>query len=419
MKSIMHIDANSAYLSWSAVWLLEHGETQDLREVPAVVAGDPKSRHGIVLASSLPAKKFGIYTAMTLFEAKKCCPNLVVIKPDYDLYVNNSRALYNILYDFSPLVERYSIDECYMDYTASRALFGDPVKAAYALKDRVQRELGFTVNVGVSTNKLLAKMASELEKPNRVHTIYPSEVQEKMWPLDVQELFCCGRATAKKLRRIGINTIGELAQTNLLTLQAVLGSAHGALMYQYANGVDESVVVDQDSDIQKDISNSTTLPRDLTTKQEAYELLLAISERVGARLRKLDRCARLIGLVIRTKDLAWHQQQRIFDTPLYTSQQIYQEAKKIFDSLWEREPVRQLGIRLSELCLNSNKQMSIFETEDKAIERQRVIESAVDSIRNLYGENAIMRGTLTNVELPSALSEAKEEGNFRMLGGSA
>ena len=414
MKSIMHIDANSAYLSWTAMDMLERGHPYDYREVPAVVAGDPESRHGIILAKSLPAKKFGIVTAMTLHEAKRRCPNLVVLKPDYDLYVRFSRAMYEILYDFSPAVERYSIDECYLDYTASRGLFGDPVQAAHKIKDRIHKELGFTVNVGVSVNKLLAKMGSELKKPNKVHTLYPSEMAEKMWPLDVQELFYCGRATASKLRRIGINSIGEIAQSDLATIQAVLKPAQGRLIHNYANGIDDSPVVAQTSEVQKGVGNSTTLPRDVSSKQEVHEVLLALSERVGARLRKLDRSAQLIGLVVRSGDLAWYQHQSMLDTPVSTTTHIYEEAKRLFDVMWKGEPVRQLGIRLSELCADTHQQLSLF--ADEEIEKQRAIDSTVDSIRSVYGDEAITRGTLTNADLPAALSDAKDDGGYLMMG---
>ena len=411
----MHIDANSAYLSWTALDLLERGHNIDYRDVPAVVAGDPANRHGIILAASTPAKKqYGIHTAITLFEAQKLCPNLVVLKPNYDLYVRYSRAMYDILYDFSPVIERYSIDECYLDYSASRRLFGDPVQAAHLLKDRIYRELGFTVNVGVSTNKLLAKMGSELEKPNKVHTIYPAEIAEKMWPLDIRELFYCGRASANKLRRIGINTIGEIAQADLATIQAVLKPAQGRLIHDYANGIDDSPVVPQEEEIQKGLGNATTLAHDVTSKREVYEVLLALSERVGARLRKLGRSARLIGLVVRSSDLAWYQHQSMLDIPIATTQQIYDEAKRLFSVMWKGEPVRQLGIRLSELCADTNQQLTIF--EDAEAERQRAIDSTVDSIRSIYGSEAITRGTLLNVELPSALSEANDDGGYLMMG---
>ena len=416
MRSIMHIDANSAYLSWSALSLLEQGHQTDYRQIPAVVAGDPNNRHGIILAASIPAKRqFGIRTAMTLHEAKQRCANLIILKPDYDLFVRYSRSMYEILCDFSPSVERYSIDECYLDYSASRQLFGDPKDAAYKLKDRIHNELGFTVNVGVSTNKLLAKMGSELEKPNMVHTLYPSEMATKMWPLDVQELFYCGRATAAKLRRVGINTIGEIAKSDLATIQALLKPAHGLLIYNYANGIDDSPVVPtQDQEIQKGVGNATTLPRDVQSKREIYDVLLALAERVGARLRKLNRSARLIGLTLRSADLSWYQHQSMLDEPISTTQQIYVEAKRLFAAMWKGEPIRQLGIRLTELCAPTSTQLSIF--EDAEASKQRLIDSTVDTIRSIYGSEAIMRGTLLNVDLPVALGDADDDGAYLMMG---
>lgn len=412
----MHIDANSAYLSWTAISLLEQGHHIDYREVPAVVAGDPENRHGIILAKSLPAKEYGIYTAMTLNEAQRKCPNLVVLKPNYDLYLRYSKAMFEILYDFSPAIERYSVDECYLDYTASRGLFGDPVTAAHTIKDRIHKELGFTVNVGVSTNKLLAKMGSELKKPNRVHTLYPSEMPEKMWPLDVQELFFCGRATAKKLRSMGINTIGEIAQSDLATIQAILKPAHGTLIHNYANGIDNSPVVFQNDEIQKGVGNTTTLARDVAKREEVHEVLLAIAERVGTRLRKLDRGARLIGLTVRSSDLMWYQHQKMLDTPISTTTQIYEEAKRLFSAMWKGEPLRQLGIRLSELCTDVNQQLNLFDNE--RTEKQRALDSTVDTIRSIYGDEAIVRGTLTNVELPPSLSDANRgDDTMLMMGG--
>ena len=419
MRSIMHVDVNSAFLSWMTVELLKQGHETDYREVPAVVAGDPTSRHGIILASSLPAKRLGVRTAMTLNEAKRRCPELIVLKPDYDLYIRNSKDFYDILYDFSPVIERYSIDECYVDYTASRNLFGDPVAAAHTIKDRIYNELGFTANIGVSTNKLLAKMGSELEKPNKVHTLFPSEIAGKMWQLDIQELFFCGRATSTKLRRIGINTIGEIAKTDLATIQAVLKPAHGRLIHDYANGIDESPVVpNAEAEAQKEVSHATTLPRDVSSKQEAHEVLLAISERVGTRLRKMGRSARFMGLVIRSSDLNWYQHQEALEAPISTTNQIYKEAKRLFATMWKGEPVRQLGIRLGGLSEDCNEQMNMFASD--STEKQRALDSTVDNIRKLYGKEAIKRATLTNTELTKTLADSKgssdEDTNYRILG---
>jgi DNA polymerase-4 len=210
VRKIFHIDANSAYLSWSAAAMLEQGYPMDIREIPAAIAGNPLNRHGIILARSIPAKKYGITTGQSLFEARQKCPELAMYPPDYDLYMLCSNAMYDILLEYSPLVERYSIDECFLDYTSSESKFGDPLEVAYEIKERIKAELGFTVNMGISSNKLLAKMGSELKKPDQIHTLWLEEIEKKMWPLPVRELFMVGRATSQKLQKININTIGEL-----------------------------------------------------------------------------------------------------------------------------------------------------------------------------------------------------------------
>ncbi|MDD4445692.1 MAG: DNA polymerase IV, partial [Eubacteriales bacterium] len=264
---IFHIDANSAYLSWSAAALLERGGTLDLRTVPSVVGGSQASRHGIVLAKSIPAKKVGIKTGESLFEARQKYPKLLVVPPDYDLYMNCSDAMYGILRQYSPLIQRYSIDECFVDYTASAHRFGDPLSLAERIRERMRRELGFTVNIGISCNKLLAKMASELEKPDRIHTLFPEEIESKMWPLPVAELFMVGRATAARLARINIRTIGELAAMDRHQLR-VMFKSHGERIGQYANGIDSSPVVPNDRIVQKGIGNSMTVFYDVTDRRE-------------------------------------------------------------------------------------------------------------------------------------------------------
>lgn len=234
-RYIFHVDANSAYLSWEAVYRLQQGDSLDLRTVPSVVGGDPKTRHGIVLTKSIPAKKFNIQTGETLWSAVQKCPNLIIVPPDYGLYRQCSDSMVEILREYSPLVQRFSVDECFVDFSGMGLLSNDPVASAHEIKDRIKTELGFTVNIGVSTNKLLAKMASELKKPDLEHTIFPEEVPTKMWPLNIEELFMVGRATSKKLRSRGIKTIGDPANFKLEWIRSFLKS-HGVLIWHYANG---------------------------------------------------------------------------------------------------------------------------------------------------------------------------------------
>lgn len=228
-RVVFHVDVNSAFLSWEAVYRLTHlGGTLDLRTIPSAVGGDMAKRRGIILAKSLPAKKYGVRTGETIGEAKKKCPDLMLVSPHYGLYERASGALMEMLREYSPQVEQFSIDEAFLDMTGMERLFGEPVEAAEALRARIRNELGFTVNIGVSSNKLLAKMASDFEKPDKVHTLFPEEIAEKMWPLPVRELFLVGQATEKKLKQLGIDTIGDLACMDVKTLRAYL-KKHGGL----------------------------------------------------------------------------------------------------------------------------------------------------------------------------------------------
>ncbi|NLD51100.1 MAG: DNA polymerase IV, partial [Clostridiaceae bacterium] len=264
-RTIFHIDVNSAYLSWEAANRLQHGEALDLREVPSVVGGDEASRHGIVLAKSLPAKKFKIHTGESLFAARQKCPNLIVIPPHYDLYMQCHKAMMDVLHNFSPTIQIFSIDECFLDYTEMEAIWGSPLEAASAIKERIKKELGFTVNIGISNNKLLAKMGGDLKKPDMIHTLYPEEVPEKMWPLPVEDLYMVGRATAPKLHQMGIYTIGQLANADIELLKYKLKS-FGQLIRDYANGIEDSQVAKGGRPPIKGIGNSTTISFDVDSK---------------------------------------------------------------------------------------------------------------------------------------------------------
>ena len=410
---IFHIDANSAYLSWSAAALLERGGTLDLRTVPSVVGGSQASRHGIVLAKSIPAKKVGIKTGESLFEARQKYPKLLVVPPDYDLYMNCSDAMYGILRQYSPLIQRYSIDECFVDYTASAHRFGDPLSLAERIRERMRRELGFTVNIGISCNKLLAKMASELEKPDRIHTLFPEEIESKMWPLPVAELFMVGRATAARLARINIRTIGELAAMDRHQLRAMFKS-HGERIGQYANGIDSSPVVPNDRIVQKGIGNSMTVFYDVTDRRELLAYLLSLCERVGARLRALDARASLVSVWLRTDAFISrrHQRQLYF----YTDQtsEIYRAAAALMEECWLGEPIRQLGVALGSLSRTDQEQISFFDSE-KASDL-RSTDMWVDRIRQRYGDGAIMRGVFVNTTLKS-MEGGVNEGQFLTMGG--
>mgnify|MGYP002799991601 FL=1 len=241
-RVIFHVDVNAAYLSWEAVYRLRHlGVKEDLRKQAAGVGGDTALRHGIILAKSVPAKRYGIRTGESILEAKRKCPSLILVPPHYRLYEKASKAFMEILKEFSPAVEQYSIDEAFMDMTGTHVLWHSPEAAAETVRKRIRDELGFTVNIGISSNKVLAKMASDFEKPDKVHTLFPAEIGTKLWPLPVSELFFVGSRTKRKLDSLGIYTIGELARTDPEILKSHL-KKQGEILWAFANGIDTSPV---------------------------------------------------------------------------------------------------------------------------------------------------------------------------------
>lgn len=393
---IMHIDANSAFLSWSTAEALKNGSSIDYRKIAAVVGGDESARHGIVLAKSDLAKKCGIVTGESLVEARRKCPNLTVIPPDFEIYHRYSNAMFDILSEYTPIIERYSVDECFLDYTASEKLFGDPVKLAYTIKDRIKNELGFTVNVGVSVNKLLAKMGSELQKPDRVHTLWPSEIEEKLWPLPVGDLFMCGKSSAAKLRSVGIYTIGDLAKADEAFLKKLLKS-HGPFLKQYANGIDYEPVSTGEDWVQKGIGHDITIGHNITEADEAKKYLLKICDLVSMRLRKKEAKASVVSVSIKTKDLFKYGHQMKLDTPVDTTKGLYEAACVLFDEIWHGESIRQLGVASSDLLYEGDAfQISLFDTAEKEIDR--AAEKTVDEIREKFGNQAIQPASLFNVE---------------------
>ena len=413
-RIIMHVDSNSAYLSWTAAAMLEQGASLDIRTVPAVIAGDPANRHGIILAKSIPAKKAGIGTAMSLGEARALCPDLLVFRPDYDLYLRCSDAMYEVLERYSSRVQRYSIDECFLDYTESRHFLGDPLAAAHDIQRTMKEELGFTVNIGVSVNKILAKMGSEMEKPDKVHTLFPEEMPEKLWPQPVSELFMVGRATTRKLLKINIRTIGELAAADPAMLRPMLKS-HGDLVWRYANGIDDEPVDPDATIIQKSVGNAITVAYDVEDTEEADQVLLALSERVGMRLRRTGCRAGLVAVSIRSGDLEhYYSHQHRMDTYLNDTTSIYRQAQRLYRECWRGEPVRQMGVSVSDLRDARWHQISVYDLE--RFEQTEALSHTVDGIRRLYGEKSIIRGTFVNTPL-RPIDGGVNDGNYLMMGG--
>lgn len=392
-KIIFHIDVNSAFLSWTAIERLAAGETEDLREIPAIIGGDTSTRHGIVLAKSIAAKSYGIRTGEPVVNAFRKCPGLIMVPPNHQKYKEHSQALMTFLSNICPDIEQVSIDECYMDYSPIAAGYSSPEAAATFIKDAVYERFGFTVNIGISDKKVLAKMASDFKKPNLVHTLYSTEIEAKLWPLPVSDLFTCGRSSAQTLQKLGIRTIGELARTDLAILESHLKS-HGRTLWNFANGRDDSTVETQQAKA-KGVGNSTTLPQDVTTGEGAYKVLLELSESVAKRLRAAHSMAESVCTEIKYNNFRSVSHQMLLDSPTASTDTIYRHACLLFDELWDGTAIRLLGVRTTKLVEEGTPvQLSLFDYQAPVSEKQQKLDAALDSIRARYGKDAIKRGSL-------------------------
>ena len=392
---IFHIDVNSAYLSWTAAEKLKNGAAQDLREIPSIIGGDQKSRHGVVLAKSVPAKKYGIRTGEPVANAFRKCPNLVMEPPDHKMYRQKSAMLMEYLRSFTTKIEQVSVDECYMDFTEIASQYASPVSAAFQIKDSIREKFGFTVNIGISSNKLLAKMASDFEKPDKVHTLFPEEVLLKMWPLPIGELFMAGRSSVEALKKLEIDTIGELANADLGLIELHLKS-HGKMLWEFANGIDHSEVQPEQSEA-KGVGNSTTLSEDAATVEEAMKVFYKLAKSVGARLRKAGQRAGMVSMEIKYYDFRTASHQKQLLKPTNEDQVLYETACQLFKEIWSGEPVRLLGIRTAKLSAESEpEQMTLFDIElpQPPDEKHQRLNAAMEEIRKRYGNDAVKKASL-------------------------
>lgn len=410
-RLIFHIDVNSAYLSWTATHMLQNGHKTDLRKIPSVIGGNEETRHGIVLAKSLPAKNFQISTGETLFSARIKCKNLVVVPPNYSLFKSCSDAMVNILRGYTPNIQRFSCDECFLDFTNMEKRYDDPVKLAHEIKDKIYAELGFTVNIGISTNKLLAKVASDFTKPNRVHTLYLDEIEDKMWPLKVGELFGVGRKTLKKLNDLGIKTIGDLANCDVEVLRYKLKS-YGVLIWQYANGIENSDVRKSNYIAMKGMGNSTTTHFDITTREEAHMVISSLCETLGMRLRKSSSCFNVISIHYKTDAFFIRRKQRKLFYNTDTTYDIKKEAYKLFDELWEGESIRQVGVHITGLSSSTQVQLSLFEENNN--EKNKALDNTLDKLRKKFGNNSICTANYLDTSL-SPLCGGIDEDDYPMM----
>ncbi|MBD5539806.1 MAG: DNA polymerase IV [Lachnospiraceae bacterium] len=408
---IFHVDVNSAFLAWEAAYRIQTlGETEDIRTFPSVIGGDEKQRHGIVLAKSTPAKKFGITTGEPLVSARKKCPGLKTYAPNFPLYVEKSKALIALLNRYAPVVEQFSIDEAFCDFTGTTELYGSPVEFALKLKDMIREELGFTVNIGVSSNKLLAKMASDFEKPDKVHTLFPDEIREKMWPLPVSDLLYVGRSSIRTLHNLDIFTIGDLANADVEILKQHL-KKHGEDMWKSANGLDDALVKDTPP-ANKGYGNSITVGTDVTDRETALTIILSLCETIGARLRADHAYISVVSVTIVDTSFRRSSHQVTLPSSTDITEKIYKAACELFTQLWDGEPLRLLGVHTSRATSENFVQYDMFNTSEA--DKLSKLNSAIDQIRNRYGDEAIKRARFIDNEhshMTGGLSKAKRNQN--------
>ena len=384
-RVIFHVDVNSAFLSWSALKRLrDEPGSVDLRTIPSAVGGDVKTRHGIITAKSIPAKAYGVQTGEPVVKALQKCPQLVTVPPDFETYRAYSHSLMEILLRYTPVLQQMSVDEAFLDLSDRL----DPEDRAGALalaaeiRETVSRELGFTVNVGISSNKLLAKMASDFKKPDRTHTLYPEEVPEKMWPLPIDSLYGCGKSTAQRLQLIGIHTIGEAASTEVTVLQSLLGDRAGAHLWRSANGISTSAV-HPEREQAKSVSNERTLAEDVDRNNyetKGIPVIRRLSEKVASRLQKSGLTGRTVTFQVKTSDFQRYSRQLVLPEDTDQAGKIEEAALELADRLLRASDglfadgagVRLIGVGVSKLTEKKEQvhQMDLFEWADRQEEEE-------------------------------------------------
>lgn len=392
-KLVFHIDVNSAFLSWEATERVKNG-LEDLRLIPSCIGGDVTSRTGIVVAKSIPAKKYGINTGEPMAMALRKCPSLISVKPNFDLYVRYSKAFKSICKEYTPCMQSFSIDEVFLDMSGMKNIYPDPIATAYEIKDRIKNELGFTVNVGIGVNKLCAKMASDFTKPDKVHTLFLDEIESKMWPLEVGELFTCGKASTQKLNAFGIKTIGDLANTPIQQIINILGDKQGKQLHEFANGIDDDKVIEEDREA-KGYSAETTLEENLTQMSEILKILMAQVDVVSARMRADDGRCRCIAVTYKTHSFRSKSHQKKIQDATDVTEIIYGVVKELISECWAGEPIRLIGVSLSDIVKDEFEQLSLFDDGHK--EKLKKLDTALDSLRGRFGDDIIKRASIIDV----------------------
>lgn len=394
-RIIMHIDVNNAFLSWTAVDMLKNGSKIDIRKRYAIIGGDESKRRGIVLAKSNLCKQKGVYTSQTIYSARKLCPYLDVYKPNYNLYKKYSNYLFEYLSKYTNIIERYSIDECFLDYTSVKNLYGDPIKFAYKIKNEISSLYGFTVNVGIGNNKLCAKMASDFSKPNKVHTLFLDEIKDKMWPLDVSELFMIGKRSSEKLKNLNINTIYDLAHTPKSFLEEKFKKM-GTMMWEYANGIDNSSI-EYLYENPKSISNSTVLPYDYRNMESLHEVLKELCMHTIKRLNEVGMYTNNVGIWVKYSNMEKKSIQKKLENSTNDFDTIYKQVIELFSNIYneENDAVRSLCVSLNDLDEKKRIQLSIFDKVKDNLRNDRQdekINKVIDEMKAKYGKDLIKIG---------------------------
>lgn len=395
-RIIFHIDVNNAFLSWTAVQLLDEGYNIDIRKIPAIIAGDESKRHGIVLAKSPIAKKYGIVTAETIYQAKMKCPNLKIFSPNHEIYQRKSKQLMDYLKTFTPIMEQFSIDECFLDMTGTKYLYANYLELAYKIKDEIQEKFGFTVNVGIGNNKLCAKMASDFEKPDKVHTLLRSEIKEKLWPLPVNDLFMCGKKTSIELNKMNIYTIKDLAEFDFQKLEKKFKS-QAKYLKQAAWGIDESKVEER-KDKRQSISTTRTLPHDEENSEKLKEVLFMQTEDVCRQLREKNLYASTIAIIYKDKYFKSTTVQEQLENVTDNTKEILKKINSLFEKSYNNIPVRLIGVRLANLTEFKNTQVSLFDIESDDNSKEESIQKTIDKINKKFGSSLIMPASIKKLQ---------------------
>ena len=387
-RIIMHIDVNNAFLSWSAIDLLIHGHPYDIRYSEAIIAGDEKSRHGIVLAKSMVAKSRGVKTAETINEARRKCRNLEIYPPNFKFYKYMSNKMFELISNYTNDLEILSIDECFIDYTNIRNLYGDPIDFAYKLKKEIKKTLGFTVNIGIANNKLCAKMASDFLKPDRVHTLYDYEVISKMYPLPIGDLYGIGKKTSIKLKSLNINTIGDLANFDINILYKYFKN-QAYKMINSAKGIDDSIIVSKRKEAVS-ISKSITLPNNLINISDINKVLYKLVVSICEILKKQNKYALVIGVQLKDKNFYTYSHQKKLINASNDIDELYNITKIILKEMIKEEPIRLVGVSINKIVSNIHYQINMFENIED-LENNYKLNKVIDKINKNYN-NKVIKG---------------------------